>query len=319
MIKTTSRSNGNRIYAASEKIFMNKQIDISIVIVTYNNADILLTCLKSLSQSLAKYSAQVIIIDNASSDGTAELLRDNTKWLTSGFYRVRSIFNSSNTGYTHGVNQGLSQCDGRFILLLNPDVILMPATITVLVNRLISSKSSGIVAPQLRFADGTVQPSCRRFPRKRDVLYEILLLRVLFPDAAWLNHWQMTDFDHRSSRDVDQPQGAFLLLKHQVLRDTGFFDERFFMFFSDVDWCHRVRQKGWNIRFCAETCAVHLKGASISKERAKMIVSSHRSFLQYLQKYERKKFGVGLFIIHVILLVILIPRILLAKLNLNQG
>ena len=119
----------------------------------------------------------------------------------------------------------------------------------------------------------------------------------------------MADFDHKSSRYVDQPQGAFLLAKSHVLNDVGLFDERFPMFFSDVDWCYRVKQHGWLIRFCSGTSVLHKKGASIYQRRAEMIVTSHRSFVDYFRKYDKNKWNqFTTFLIYILLLVISLPR-----------
>jgi GT2 family glycosyltransferase len=264
--------------------------EFSIVIVTYNNVDTIVKCLKSLAGALAGYNSQIFVIDNFSTDGTAGALKAFAKKRRL-FSHLVIDFNTENLGYTKAVNQGLHKARGNFILILNPDVILFASTLRLLHHKLEDDESIGIVAPQLLNTDGTIQPSCRYFPRKVDVVFKVLSLDRLFPDIFGFRRWYMPDFDFNSSRDVDQPQGAFLLVRKEVVDLVGFFDETFFMFFSDVDYCYRVRQSGWRIHFCAEASALHQQGASVFQFRPRMIVSSHRAFVQYFSKYDTCRGG----------------------------
>ncbi len=288
------------------------RVQLSAVIVTYNNADIIAECLTSLAQSLCAMASasEVLLIDNASSDHTASRLQTKCKDLLQPFARHRVILNDKNLGYTAGVNQGLRRAAGKYLLLLNPDIILRQDTLRTLVQCLESDAEVGVVAPQLRYPDDRIQPSCRAFPRKRDVIYDCLGLSFLFPQSPEIGRWRLGNFNHRESREVDQPQGAFLLAKAAVMKSVGLLDERFPMFFSDVDWCRRGKEHGWRIRFCAETFAYHQKGASVFQKRPEMIVSSHRSFIQYFRKYDislRQKCTTTL--LHFLLLVITLPRV----------
>jgi N-acetylglucosaminyl-diphospho-decaprenol L-rhamnosyltransferase len=291
----------------------NGKFQFSVIIITYNSIDMIPGCLASLSQALRSFSSQIFIIDNASSDRTDLWLSENRSHLETRFSCVQIIFNKQNLGYSAGTNQGLKRALGEWILLLNPDVILLPDTVTALLKCFAGDNRIGVVAPQLRFPHGGIQPSCRAFPGKRDVLVDCLGLNRLFASSARLNRWRMAGFDHRQSREVDQPQGAFLLMRQSVLREVGFLDERFPMFFSDVDWCLRVKQLGWRILFCAETYAYHKKGASVYQKRPQMILSSHRSFIRFFQKYDHtfaQKIATGL--IYLLLLLVTLPRIILS-------
>ena len=259
--------------------------DLSIVIVTYNNRDLVVDCLTSLARALRSYTAQLFIIDNHSSDGTRDILQNEETWKPLQGQSVQCVLNAKNVGYTCAVNQGLRCCEGRYVLLLNPDVVFPYNPFPTLFS-CFESPEVGVVAPQLQYPNGRVQPSCRRLPRKEDVIYEALGASRLFSGSARFNGWRMPDFDHRSSRDVAQPQGAFLLARHEVLSRVGILDERFPMFFSDVDWCRRVLEHGFRIHFCANAAVVHHKGASVYPKRARMMVSSHRSFYDYFLKYD---------------------------------
>ncbi|MBN1465405.1 glycosyltransferase family 2 protein [candidate division KSB1 bacterium] len=264
-----------------------RNYDISIIIVTYNNRDILPRCLVSLSRVTAAFSSQLCIIDNDSADGTARYLQDPLSWNPMAFTAVETIYNATNLGYTKGVNQGLQRALGRMILLLNPDIVFADNPFERLFDELQKDARIGVVAPQLRFFNGDIQPSCRRFPKKADVLFEFMGLSRIFAKSALFNAWRMADFSHTVSSDVPQPQGAFLLLRRDVLLAVGPLDESFPMFFSDVDWCYRVYAQGWRIRFVADVFVYHLQGASIRQKKARMIISSHRSFITFFQKYDK--------------------------------
>ncbi len=291
-------------------------ISLSIVIVTFNSNRWIKACLAGLAASVSGLKSQLFIIDNASTDGTAVFLRENN-WSQSGFADVKVIFNTVNTGFTRAVNQGLRLSGGASVLLLNPDVVPVENTLPLLLQELYKNKV-GVVAPQLRYPDGRVQPSCRRFPKKRDIIFELFCSGPLkFPSIDRLS-WKMPDFDHSSSRDVDQPQGAFLLFPREVLQRVGYMDEIFPMFFSDVDWCKRVHGQGWRIRFCADAHAFHAKGDSITPKKLEMLVSSHRSFYRYFLKYDSGVQKVAAHFIGFILLLMLVPRFVAVKLNVQR-
>ncbi len=262
---------------------------ISVVIVTYNSHAEIGACVNALHLASASFTTHLYLIDNASTDGTGELLEASRSRCTSQFHHFLLIRNEQNRGYTAAVNKGLQHCRGDFILLLNPDVVIPEEALTILLLQFERDPAIGIVAPQLRFPDGRIQPSCRRFPRRRDVLLEVSGL-VHITRRLGGRDWKMTDFDHRHSRFVDQPQGAFLLARQVLLDRLGGLDERYFMFFSDVEWCERVIAAGWKIWFCSDTFVYHHKGASVYRERPRMLVTSTRSFIDYLSAHDRSRY-----------------------------
>ena len=259
-------------------------IDISIIIVTYNHEKEIIKCLKSLFTSLSSSRSQVIIVDNSSSDQTVA----NAQTLQHRFEPLHEfliIKNSFNEGFTHAVNQGLIKSNGDYILNLNPDTELTPGIFPVLKKSLTINRNSGVVSPQFLNTNKTIQPSCRRFPRHRDLFYNSMGLNILFPKSKEFNYWKMGDFNFETQQKVEQPQGAFLLTHRTALEQVGLLDESFPMFFSDVDWCRRFINKGWDILFIPEVKIIHHQGSSVFKNRIKMIWSSHRSFYDYFIKY----------------------------------
>lgn len=277
---------------------------IAVIIVTFQSAAHLRACIESLPNAAPRHQLHLIIIDNASTDGSAELATQLTADLSEDRVRCSCLANQRNLGFTCAVNQGLELVGSNAtVLFLNPDTILPPGALQRLLRKLNESPDTGVVAPQLLYparangidqsavqphaaeSAGEVQPSCRRFPRRTDVLLEILGLSRLFPSSQRWNRWKMGDFDHRTAREVDQPQGACLLARSEVVEQVGKWDERFPLFFSDVDWCRRVWQAGWKIRFEPEVQVYHFKGASVEKIRPRAIRSSHLSFWRYFHKY----------------------------------
>lgn len=263
----------------------NNSTSLSIIIVTYNHEREIKKCLHSLSRALSKFLAQIFIIDNHSTDGTIAVARKVLSQLEFK-HRWTIICNTTNRGFTMAVNQGLRQAQGDLVLLLNPDTELPAQVFQQLFDIFRADPQVGVVAPQLRNPDGTIQPSCRRFPRRREVIYHALGLNWLFPRSHEFNYWKMGDFDHQRQQEVEQPQGAFLLARKAAADQVGLLDERFPMFFSDVDWCRRFIGHGWKILFTPSVQIIHHKGTSIYRNRLKMIWTSHRSFYHYFQKYE---------------------------------
>ncbi len=287
-----------------------KRNSLSIVIVTYNSIDHIHTCLNCVAEQTAAYRTQLLLVDNNSVDATQDWLLNHKKELHHCFDDVIIILNKRNQGYTKGINQGLEHCSGEYILLLNPDVKITSDVFQPLLSCFKRDRDIGIVAPQFLYPSGSVQSSCRRFPTKRDLFFEIVGLSRVFSQSPFFNRWKMPDFDHRQSRFVEQPQGAFLLTTAGVFKQIGFLDERFPMFFSDVDWCKRIIDHGLKIYFCAETAVFHHHGASVNRCKDKMIVSSHRSFIRYLWLYSDRPRPLMRFL-QFILLVITLPRIML--------
>lgn len=259
--------------------------DLSIIIVTFNNSKEITRCLRSVSAACNGIVTEVIIIDNDSQDNTVAIIEDNMASVDRERFRIRLTANPHNRGFAKACNQGLKTCRGNYILLLNPDTEVLPATISRLIKFLQEHPEAGVVAPQLVFVDGRIQPSCRRFPTHRDLYFGIFGLSRLFSKSHIFNRWKMGDFDHESLAEVDQPQGACIMTNRRVLEDVGLLDEQFDMFFNDVDWCRRCKQRGWKIFFYPKAKVMHYKGASVYRKRPEMILSSHRAFYFYLRKY----------------------------------
>ncbi len=257
---------------------------ISVITVSWNTRELLKSCLSSLFAELKaicpQADAEVFLVDNNSADGSASMV-------ASDFPQVKLIANETNRGFAAANNQALSLATGEYILLLNPDTVVHPGAIKTLIAFLATHQAAGVVAPQLRETDGSIQHSCRQFPTFKGMCYELLGLSRLFPNQTTFRQYKMLDWNHDDERQVDQPEGACLLLRRQVIEEVGLLDEGFFMLFEEVDWCYRIKEKGWEIWFTPKAQITHHYGQSIKQVKAKMILSSHRGLYRFWRKHYR--------------------------------
>jgi hypothetical protein len=222
---------------------------------------------------------QVVVVDNASRDETTGIIKEKkTK-------NLDFIQNTVNVGFTKAVNQGIKIAGGEYIFILNPDTQLTEGSVERLMKTISSDNTIGLVAPQLRFPVGSIQYSCRRFPTFWNVLTEMIGLSRIFHRSIFFNGWKMGYFDHETQRDVDQPAGAALMVKKDLLDGLGGLDERFPMFFSDVDLCKRIKDMGKRIVFCPDAVIIHRGGSTVLGRRPALIASSHLSLIRYFLKH----------------------------------
>lgn len=266
---------------------MRKSPTVTIIIVTYNHEAEITPCLASIWSSQGVDWVEVIVVDNASQDHTIQEIETFAESHAGDRFSLELIESAENSGFTRGTNLGLQASRGNFLFLLNPDTQIQCDTLAKMMTFLQLHPEAGLIAPQLRFPDGRIQPSCRRFPRRRDIIWQILGLSHLFPGSDLFNRWKMGTFTHTELAAVEQPQGAALMTSRSAFEQVGYLDTTFPMFFSDVDWCQRYFNHGFQIIFYPEAQVVHQKGSSIYRNREKMIWSSHQSFIHYFQKYDR--------------------------------
>lgn len=289
-------------------------MELSVVIITYNSAQYISECLRNLLREIGNRKAEIIFIDNKSEDNSLELLTEFSGSELPENISVSIITNDMNRGYAPANNQGMKMSSGEYLLLLHPDVNIRQNGLKVMLDTLNEDSSIGMVAPQFLFPDGTIQPSCRRFPKYSSVIYEAFGLTRIFSGSNTFNAWKMGDFDHLSRREVDQPMSACVLLKRKLLNQVGLMDEQFVMFFNDVDWCKRIKDAGWKIVFNPEATIEHVLGGSVNKVRSRMILRSHAGFYLYFQKHFRKPSErVINQLMGLIFFITALPRIILAK------
>jgi len=256
-------------------------VTLSVIIVTYNNQEHIRECLGSVGRQAQYIDTEVIVVDNNSRDETVRFIEKEGGYN----YSLQLIRNETNRFFAPAVNQGLTEASGEYLFFLNPDTRLEPEALGLLLEYIRRDRQVGVVAPQLLNPDGSVQPSCRRFPKHRDVFFHFLGLHKMFPQSPFFNGWKMGDFDHQEIREVDQPQGAALMTSRVVLNKVGLLDESFPMFFNDVDWCRRVKERDYAIVYYPQARIIHFQGSSVRQVKSRMIVQSHVSFFRYFDKY----------------------------------
>ncbi len=255
---------------------------LSICIVSWNTRELLDACLVSIRTIPDEVTREVIVVDNASGDGTAEMVRADHP-------EVTLIANADNRGYAAGNNQAIEVARGEMILLLNPDIVVLEGALDTLVRFLEDHAEAAAVAPRLVSPDGSVQASCRSFPRPDVVLYEALGLSRLFPRSRRFGKYRMTWWDYDDERPVDQPMASAFLVRRSVLEEIGLMDEQFPIFFNDVDLCERIWDAGGEVWYTPHASMVHVGGASTGQVRRRMLIESHRSFVRFYRKHYRGK------------------------------
>lgn len=257
-------------------------MDLSIVIINWNTRQHLIACLESIREYPPSGEYEIIVVDNASTDGSAEAVRES-------FPDVCLIPNEQNLGYAKGNNQAIAASGGEYILLLNPDVRVKAGAVDALIRFAEAHRDVAAVGCRLVGTDGKVQKSCRSFPEPLGVFLEYVRLPRLFPRSKRIGSYRMTYFDYSTDAEVDQPMASCLLIPRKAWEDVGPFDERFPIFFNDVDWCYRAKEKGWRICFTPSAEVIHDGGASTRQARRAMIRESHRALRRFYAKHYRKK------------------------------
>jgi hypothetical protein len=250
---------------------------LSIAIVNWNTRELLLQALESIYAHPAP-PLEVVLVDNASSDGSAAAVRER-------FPQVKLIANTENAGYAQGNNQAIRAAAGAYILLLNPDVILPPRALSKAIAFMEAHPQAGALGVRQVHPDGKLQRSLRGFPTPLAVLWELLGLSRLLPMSRFFGSYRMTWFQYDHEMEVDQPMGTFLLLSSRAVREVGLFDEAFPIFFNEVDWCLRCKRAGWRIYFTPEIEIVHYGGASTIQVGAAMAWESRRGLLAFYRKH----------------------------------
>lgn len=236
---------------------------ISAVVVSYNVADLLRACLESLERARSSGELdEIIVIDSDSNDGSVAMVRTD-------FPRVK-VERRPNKGYGAAANAGYALASGALILTLNPDTVVCPGAIERLASVMARDEQIGLVGPTLRYPDGEIQPTRRRFPTAWTPLFESTVFEEWFPRNCWVRHYRMLDEPVRSridSESVDWLVGAAFLVRRSTIEATGGFDESFFLYGEELDWCYRIRRHGWEIHYVPEATIVHHEAASTSQDR----------------------------------------------------
>jgi len=223
---------------------------------------------------------EIIVVDNGSSDGSVEMVRAD-------FPQVQVIANEHNLGFTRGNNQGLAASRGRYVLFLNPDAEVVGNALATMVRYMEDHPDVGALGPQLRYPNGSVQSSRRRFPTLGMAFFESTLLELWWPDNPWARRYRMADRDDEMEQEVDWVVGACLLVRREVLERIGGFDEGFFMYSEEMDLCRRIREAGWRVMYVPTAQVIHHEGRSSEQ----VVPARHLHFQSSKVRYFRKHHG----------------------------
>ncbi|MBI2415087.1 MAG: glycosyltransferase family 2 protein [Candidatus Kerfeldbacteria bacterium] len=257
-------------------------MDLSIIIASWNVKQHLYDCLQSIYHYTAGIQFEVIVVDNASSDGSATMVAEQ-------FPQVRLVCNAVNRGFGAANNQGIAIATGQHILFLNDDTAITDNIFPTVMARFknIADQSIGLIGCSLRNPDGTIQASVRRFPTVWD--QSIILLKLHHFVPALLNRYIMTTFNYQSEQTVDQVMGAFMLVPKLVLERVGIFDEHFFNWFEEVDLQRRIQQAGWQVLYTPVAHCIHVRGASFKQwRRPQAQTVFNQSMRYYFGKHHSK-------------------------------
>lgn len=254
--------------------------DISFIIVSWNVRELLKRALQAMLDDTRAERIEIIVVDNASRDGTVEMLREN-------FPNARVIANAENVGFTRGNNQALQIAQGRYLFLVNPDTEIQRGAARALIEFMDASANArvGIVGPQLVYPDGAIQSSRRRFPKFSTALFESTKLEQWFPRNRLITDYRLLNTDNYQTQDVDWVVGAALFARRAVYEQIGGLDERFFMYSEELDWCKRAKDAGWRVVYFPNARVLHHEAKSSDQVRAQRDIYFHSSKVRYFKKH----------------------------------
>lgn len=252
-------------------------MDLSIIIVNYNVKEFLQNLIHSIEKASINLKKEIIVIDNASDDGSVEFIKDK-------FPDIKLISNNSNLGFGKANNIGLKQATGNYILILNPDTIVAEDTIEKMIKFFESNENIGLAGCKILNPDGTLQLACRRsFPGPWTSFTKVTGLSSLFPNSKIFARYNLTYLDENQTYEVDAISGSFMMMRKEVYEKVGGFDEQFFMYGEDLDLCYRIQKEGYKVYYNHSTQIIHYKGESTKRsslDETKVFYSAMHLFVK---------------------------------------
>ncbi|SRR5579871_17986 len=263
-------------------VFINKLVELSIIIVNYNVKYFLEQCLCSVKKAIGKVEAEILVVDNNSTDGSIEYLRPK-------FSFVQFIINKENLGFSRANNQALALAKGNFILFLNPDTIVGEDSFEKSISFLKGNADAGALGVKMIDGSGNyLKESKRGFPSPGVSFYKLSGLTALFPHSKIFGKYYLGNLSEKENQIIDVIAGAYLFTKKETLARTGGFDEQFFMYAEDIDLSYRIQQAGYKNYFFAETTIIHFKGESTKKDFRYV-----KLFYKAMSQFAKKHFSKG--------------------------
>lgn len=255
---------------------------LSIILVSWNTRQLLADCLDSVYVYPPNDSFEVLVVDNASGDGSAAMVRER-------FPQARLIESEKNVGFAQGNNLAVPLCSGEYVLLLNPDTVVKPQALDALVQFMDAHSEAGAAGSRLLNPDETLQPSCHPAPTLARELWRLFHLDRIRPFGAYHMHrWDMNQ-----PREVDVIQGASFIVRKAILDKIGFLDGRYFMYSEEVDLCYRLQKAGWKLYYVPASRVIHYGGQSTKLVAADMFLQLYLGKLMYFRKHYGRLAGIG--------------------------
>lgn len=251
---------------------------ISVIIVSWNAKEFLRECLASVTQTASDCVGEIIVVDNASVDGSPDMVREQ-------FPDVILIEAGANLGFARANNLAMKEAKGEYFALVNSDVVVNTECMQQLLRFMEKRPEAGLAGPRIVGKDGGLQGSCRLFPTVWNNVCRALALDRMFPSVPLLSGHEMRHFQHDVCAQAEVISGCFWMARRAAVQRVGGLDERFFFYMEDVDWCRRFREDGWKLFFVPEATAVHHGGASTANAPLRYVIQYHRANLMYWEKY----------------------------------
>ncbi len=265
-----------------------EHVSLSVVIVSWNAKDYLEECLESLGGAAAESPLEIIVVDNASTDGSPQLVEEK-------FPQVQLIRSGSNLGFAKANNLGIKQCGGKYVCLINSDVKVLTGCIRTLIEYMESNPSVGIAGPTMLDAHGKVGRSCRGFPTVWNMFCHALALDSLFPNSRLVGGYILRFWPQNTTREVGILGGWFWIIRREAMDQVGVLDENFFFYAEDMDWCKRFHLGGWKVMFVSNAASIHYGGGSSKLAPLKYYIQQQRADLQYWRKHHTRPGQVAYF------------------------
>ncbi len=256
-------------------------IDISVIIVSWNAKKFLLRCLNSLLLEENSIYMEIIVVDNASTDGSPETVKEQ-------FPHVNLIINKKNLGFSKANNIGIRNSIGRYVCLINSDIELLSGCIKRLFAYIEKNPSIGILGPCILNSDLKLQSSCRRLPNIWNTLVEALFLHKIFNKSKIFSGQFISELPQNKVSRVEVISGCFWIVRREAINQVGLLDENYYIYGEDVDWCKRFGEAGWKIIYYPFAKAIHYEGASSANAPVKFYIEMQRAKLQYWKKYYKR-------------------------------
>ncbi len=261
-------------------------IDLSVIIVNYNVKEFLKNLIDSIKKASQNLFIEIIVIDNASDDGSVEFIREKIP-------EIILIANKSNEGFGKANNQGLKIAEGKFILLINPDTLVAEDTFIKMMDFFNANPQAGMAGCKILNPDGTLQLACRRsFPGPWTAFTKVTGLSTIFPKSKLFARYNLTYLDENQTYEVDAISGSFMMLRKEVLDKVGGFDEQFFMYGEDLDLCYRIQKAGFKIYYVHSTQIIHYKGESTKRS----VLDETKIFYQAMHLFVKKHLSSSLIV-----------------------